>query len=63
MRKSPSELTKARFSMLLVAEKMWVARPSRRVGSPEPAMVRRPETKSVPSEMSKGSYKIRLVLR
>jgi hypothetical protein len=73
IKKSPSELTKARFSMLFVAEKICVARPSLRVGSPgfvrmcgakeggkgipEPAMVRRPETKSVSSLISNGSLR------
>ena len=56
--KSPSELTMAFRSMLALHRYVWTARPSRSVGSPEPAILLRPETKSIlPSVgVSKGSH-------
>lgn len=47
IKKSPSLLQNAFFSMLLFPAYMWIAIPSRSVGSPFPAMDLRPSTKSV----------------
>jgi hypothetical protein len=57
MRKSPSEFTAALLFMLALQRYVCTARPSRRVGSPEPAIVLRPEMKSTSPSlgMSKGS--------
>ena len=57
IKKSPSELTAALRSMLALHRDVCTARPSLRVGSPEPAIVLRPEMKSTfpPVGMSKGS--------
>lgn len=46
MRKSPSEFTAALLFMLALHRYVWTARPSRSVGSPEPAMLFKPEMKS-----------------
>ena len=47
---SPSLLQKAFFSMDVFARYIWMASPSRRVGSPFPAIVFSPSTKSTLSE-------------
>ena len=47
---SPSLLQKAFFSMDVLARYIWMASPSRRVGSPLPAIVFSPSTKSTLSE-------------
>ena len=44
IKKSPSLLQNAFLSMDEFATYMWMARPSRRVGSPLPAIVLRPST-------------------
>ena len=56
---SPSLLQKAFFSIDVLARYIWMASPSRRVGSPLPAIVFSPSTKSTFSEAggrSKGCH-------
>ena len=56
---SPSLLQKAFFSIDVLARYIWMASPSRRVGSPLPAIVFSPSTKSTLSESggrSKGCH-------